>query len=59
MQRDKLQSERDVLLKNISCLFTTAQLELGRKNTELIALRREQLKATVTLQEPACAAAKR
>ena len=60
MQRDNLQSERDVLLKNISCLFTTARLELERKNAELIELRRERLQAPApaagTTQNPAWSA---
>lgn len=40
VQRDELQKERDILVRNISCLFKTAQLELERKEEELRELRR-------------------
>lgn len=39
VQRDELQKERDILVRNISCLFKTAQLELQRKEEELRELR--------------------
>ena len=38
-QRDSLQQERAVLVRNISCLFKTAQLEIERKDAEIRDLR--------------------
>ncbi len=38
-QRDALQKERAVLVRNISCLFKTAQLEIERKDGEIKDLR--------------------
>ena len=40
MQRDELQAERTVLVRNMSCIFKTAQLELQRKDEQLRELRR-------------------
>ena len=39
LQIDRLAKEREVLVRNISCLFKTAQLEIQRKDTELRHLR--------------------
>jgi hypothetical protein len=40
MQRDELQAERTILVRNMSCIFKTAQLELQRKDEQLRELRR-------------------
>ena len=42
-QRDELQKDKGTLLRNISCLFKTAQLELERKEGELRELRRREI----------------
>jgi hypothetical protein len=49
-QNNSLQEEKDILICNISCLFKTAQMEIGRKNKQINELRQEisQLK----IQEP-------
>lgn len=39
MQREELQAERAILLRNMSCIFKTAQLELQRKDEQLRELR--------------------
>lgn len=39
-QRDRLKEERGVLVRNISCLFKTAKLELDRKSAEISELRK-------------------
>jgi len=40
-QRDKLLEQNNVLIKNISCLYTTAKLELERKDGEIKRLQEE------------------
>ena len=45
MQRDRLQGERKILVRNISCIFRTAQEELSRKNEEIESLRRNLAEA--------------
>ena len=39
VQTARLMKERETLVRNISCLFKTAQLEIQRKDTELKQLR--------------------
>ena len=39
LQRNELRGERAVLIRNISCIFKTAKMELDRKNQELHKLR--------------------
>lgn len=39
MQQARLVKERETLVRNISCLFKTAQLEIQRKDSELKQLR--------------------
>lgn len=39
VQRDELREERETLVRNISCIFRTAQLELQRKDDQLKELR--------------------
>ena len=51
MQRDQLQQERETLVRNISCLFKTAQLELERKEGELRELRRDKIVGAARPQE--------
>ncbi|BDA42727.1 hypothetical protein COCOBI_03-6200 [Coccomyxa sp. Obi] len=38
-ERDELREERETLVRNISCIFRTAQLELQRKDDQLKELR--------------------
>ncbi|KAK9909567.1 hypothetical protein WJX75_004212 [Coccomyxa subellipsoidea] len=38
-ERDELREERETLVRNISCIFRTAQLELQRKDDQLMELR--------------------
>ncbi|KAH9330128.1 hypothetical protein KI387_002236, partial [Taxus chinensis] len=38
-QNDSLQRDKDVLIRNISCLFKTAQMEIARKNKQINELR--------------------
>lgn len=40
MQRDELRGERETLVRNISCIFRTAQLELQRKDDQVKDLMR-------------------
>lgn len=40
-QRDELREERETLVRNISCIFRTAQLELQRKDDQLKELRQQ------------------
>jgi len=39
MQTARLSKERETLVRNISCLFKTAQMEIQRKDAELKQLR--------------------
>ncbi|GLJ17208.1 hypothetical protein SUGI_0298030 [Cryptomeria japonica] len=40
-QNHSLQRDKDVLIRNISCLFKTAQMEIARKNKQINDLRKE------------------
>ena len=39
LQRNELRGENAVLIRNISCIFKTARMELDRKDQELHKLR--------------------
>lgn len=51
-QKEALQRDKSVLIRNISCLFKTAQMEIARKDKQIRELHDEYAFLSVALNPP-------